>query len=80
LLAGHFEEAWQQCHGIGDEELVNIVSNPNTPLELVEKVASSHAPLGRATDAAKRALEKRHSDQVNRLPSNQTSEPSANSK
>ncbi len=59
FLTEHFQEAWDRAEYINYEMLASIVSNPNTPLDLVEKVAQSHTlPMG-AVEPAQKALQTR---------------------
>jgi hypothetical protein len=56
FLSEHFQEAYDRAHSISYGMLASLVSNPNTPRELVEKVAQSETlPLG-AVGPARRAL------------------------
>ena len=64
FLIQHFDEEYQI--GMNWESyfgLKNIVSNPNTPIELVEKVASSQTRSG-AVEPAKKAIVQRKAEQV----------------
>lgn len=64
FLAAHFDEAYQRSFNINYDELASIVSNPNTPLNLVEEVASSQKiPMG-AAYPAREALKNRCSEQT----------------
>ena len=59
FLSEHFQEAYERAVSINYGMLASIVSNPDTPIELVEKVASSDSlPMG-AVGPARTALEKR---------------------
>lgn len=59
FLTEHFQEAWDRAEHINYGMLASIVSNPNTPVELVEKVAqSSTLPMG-SVEPAQKALQAR---------------------
>lgn len=59
FLSAHFQEAWDRSRKISYVMLANIASNPNTPIELVEKVAhAKDIPVG-AVEPAAYALKKR---------------------
>ena len=64
FLAAHFDEAYQRSIHSNYDELASIVSNPNTPLELVEKVASSKKIPMAAVYPAREILKKRYSEQT----------------
>jgi hypothetical protein len=60
FLVSHFDEAYQKAathESCG--ALASLVSNPNTPIDLVEKVAANAALPGGATLAAQQALSQR---------------------
>jgi hypothetical protein len=60
FLSSHFTTSLNRAREIDYSDLAAIVSNPATPLELVEKVASSdNLPWG-AVGPAKQAVEKRN--------------------
>jgi hypothetical protein len=67
FLAQHFDEAYQQAIHVNYEPLAWMVQNPNTPIELVEKVASSKTLPGGAVHPAKRSLKKRQTSQIKKL-------------
>lgn len=59
FLAAHFQEAYDRAEKINHSMLRHIVSHPNAPLELVEKVAQAKDRPWGAVQAARMALEKR---------------------
>jgi hypothetical protein len=61
FLVRHFDEEYQRCQNISYTGLANLVSNPNTPLDLVQRVASSNLPFG-AIEPARKALAGRRSE------------------
>jgi hypothetical protein len=69
FLVSHFEEAYTKAaHFVSWFELASIVSNPNTPQELVEKIASARNLPGGATGAAQQALYQRRSKSSTNVP------------
>lgn len=63
LLVDHFQEAYERAGSASYEMLAAIVSNPNTPTELVEKVATSQTiPVG-AVYPARKELKRRQAGQ-----------------
>ena len=68
LLVESFQEAYDNAYHVSYEHLAIIVSNPNTPIELVEKVAKSQdIPVG-AVYPARDALKRRKAEQGNGQP------------
>ncbi len=59
LLTEHFEQAWDLCEsGQSYGMLAAICSNPNTPVELLERVAGSKSLASGAVRPAQKTLEK----------------------
>ena len=59
FITARFQEAWARQPKISYVLLANIATNPNTPLEVVEKIAQTPGlPVG-ATQPAQAALKKR---------------------
>jgi len=58
FIVEHFKEAYDRCDKISYTMLAGMMSNPNTPIELIEQVAKANLPVG-ATHTAQYALEKR---------------------
>ena len=56
FLSEHFEEACERAASINLQMLAAIVSNPNTPRELVERVATSRVLPWGAVEPARRNL------------------------
>ena len=56
FLSEHFQEAWARAGSVNYGMLASIASNPNTPRELVERVADSSNLPGGPAEAAKEAL------------------------
>jgi hypothetical protein len=70
FLARHFDEERQRSRNISYTGLANLVSNPNTPLDLVEKVAASGTiPVG-AVYPARKILSQRKSEQLSQPKTN----------
>lgn len=70
FLARHFDEECQRSVNVSYVGLANLVSNPNTSLDLVEKIASSKTiPIG-AVYPARKALSQRRSEQVSQPTTN----------
>lgn len=64
LLVENFQHAHDQSFHLSYEPLAAIVSNPNTPIELIEKVASSRdVPVG-AVYPARDALKRRQKESL----------------
>ncbi len=61
LLTENFQEAYEKSFNHSYEMLAAIVSNPNTPIELVEKVANAHDVPGGAVYPAQCELKRRNS-------------------
>jgi len=59
FIKEHFDEAYRLATREDYSPLACMVSNPNTPLELIEKVASSKELLMGAVEPAREALKKR---------------------
>ena len=70
FIANHFEEVCQNASKSASscDELRRIVSNPNTPIDLVEKVASSQTVPLQAAFPAREILKKRRSEQTSQIP------------
>jgi hypothetical protein len=62
FLRGHFDEMVHRSRHISYTGLANLVSHPKTPIELVERIATStDIPVG-AVYPAREALEKRRNE------------------
>jgi hypothetical protein len=62
FLSAHFDEAYERCKNINYEMLASIVSNVNTPIDLVQKVATSgDLPVG-AVYPARNQLKERQNE------------------
>lgn len=68
FLVRHFDEAYDRSFGISYTRLASIVSNPNTPLPLVEKVARSETIPGGAVQPARNALAARTGKSPGKAP------------
>jgi hypothetical protein len=65
FLARHFDEEFERSKNWALRAgLVNIVDNPNTPIELIEKVASAKDHSGQITTHAQKVLVNRQSELV----------------
>lgn len=63
FLAKHFDAEFKRAANYGPwNRLAAIVSNPNAPLDLVEKIATAQGFAGGATMAAQQALHERHGE------------------
>jgi hypothetical protein len=64
FLARHFDEIFKQSSvWVFQHRIDNLISNPNTPIELVQKVATTPNYPPAAAALAKRILAKRQSEQ-----------------
>jgi hypothetical protein len=65
FLTRHFDEKFQQSNNwVFQHRIDNLISNPNTPIELVEKVATTKGYPPAAAGLAQRILAKRKSEQL----------------
>ncbi|QWV94299.1 hypothetical protein KP004_03695 [Geomonas oryzisoli] len=59
FIEEHFDEAFKRAEKVNYTMLASMMKNPNTPIELVEKVASSKGMVMGAVEPARYALQKR---------------------
>jgi len=73
FITRHFDEEFERCVKTGYQPtLINIVSNPNTPIILIQNVISSQtAPVG-VTRQAKIILRKRQLERIKEPPPTQS--------
>lgn len=67
FIEEHFDEALKRSEKISYRMLASMMKNPNTPIELVERIATSKGLVMGAVEPARYALEKRKANKPQEL-------------